>query len=756
MRYANDNGQLLLVVSQKEASVEEPAAKDLYQTGVVCLISKLNPVENDGFQLIANGLFRFTVSEFVDGPAFFGARGMQIQETPLIPSPRRDTLTQEVKGLAKAILSMASIPGGDALLKLFQQLDESGQIADLCATFLSMPVPLKQELLETIDVEQRLEKLLSQMIRERDRLQLHNEIQTKMMERISKDQRDHLLREQLRTIHDELGDESNINEDFTKKIEEAQLSPEAKKVATDELSRLAVVPRSSPEYHVIRTYLDWLCALPWEKRSAGDPKDFKLEEARRILDEDHFGLDKVKARVIQFLAVRKLKKDLKGPILCLLGPPGVGKTSMAKSIARALGRSFMRTSLGGVRDEAEIRGHRRTYIGALPGRLIQNLKRTGVKDPLLLLDEIDKVGSDFRGDPASALLEVLDPEQNHNFLDHYLDVPFDLSEIFFVTTANVAETIPGPLRDRLEIIEMSSYSRYEKLEITTRHIIPRLVEDHGLKAEQIEISRPVVELIIDHYTREAGVRNLSRELSQVCRAVAEKFASENPPEKVEVKAADLEEMLGPQKFFMEETAEKRGPGISTGLAWTPVGGEILHIEVSRLDGRGQLVMTGQLGDVMKESAQIGLSLLRSTWGKNFPFRFDRSDFHIHVPAGAIPKDGPSAGVALFLALESLVEGKSIDPKFACTGEITLQGHVLPVGGIKEKVLAAHRSGITTVCLPDRNRKDIVEIPPEVQKVMKFHFVKTIREVFPLVGLVGGPIDPLAAAQAATLAPAIKN
>ncbi len=755
VRYANDHGQLLLVVAQKDASIEEPVPADLFQTGVVCLISKLNPVENDGFQLIANGLFRYTVSEFVDGPHFFGARGMQIQEMHLGPSPRRDTLTQEIKGLAKAILSMASIPGGDSLLKLFQQLEDGGQIADLCSTFLNIPIATKQDLLETIDVEARLQKLLTQMIRERDKLQLHNEIQTKMMERISKDQRDHLLREQIRTIHDELGDEANLQDDFRKKIDEAKLSTEAKKVALEELSRLNVVPRSSPEYHVIRTYLDWLCALPWEKRSATDPTTLKLAEARAILDEDHYGLEKVKARVIQFLAVRKLKKDLKGPILCLLGPPGVGKTSMAKSIARALGRSFVRASLGGVRDEAEIRGHRRTYIGALPGRIIQNLKRTGVRDPLLLLDEIDKVGADFRGDPAAALLEVLDPEQNGNFLDHYLDVPFDLSEIFFVTTANVAETIPAALRDRLEIIEMSSYSSKEKAEITVRHIIPKLIEEHGLKTEQVTIPLPVISAVIEHYTREAGVRNLTRELSQICRATAEKFASELPPAKVTIEISDLDSMLGPPRFFIEEASERRGPGVTTGLAWTPVGGEILHIEVSRVEGRGQLILTGQLGDVMKESAQIGLSLIRSMWGKNFPFRFDRSDFHIHVPAGAIPKDGPSAGVALFLALESLVEGKAIDPKFALTGEVTLQGNVLPVGGIKEKILAAHRAGLTTVCLPERNRKDIAEIPTEVQKVMQFHFAKTVRDILPLVGLMGGPIDPLALQRNLTES-AIKN
>ncbi len=755
VRYANDHGQLLLVVAQKDASIEEPAPRDIYQTGVVCLISKLNPVENDGFQLIANGLFRFSVTEFVEGPDFFGARGLQIQEFNPAISPKRDTLTTEIKGLAKAILSMASIPGGDSLLKLFAQLEEGGQIADLCATFLNLPIAVKQDLLETVDVEVRLEKLLTQMIRERDKLQLYNEIQTKMMERISKDQRDHLLREQLRTIHDELGDESNLQNEFQKKLEAAKLPPEAKKVAQEELARLNVVPRSSPEYHVIRTYLDWLCSLPWEKRSATDTKDLSLEVARKILDEDHFGLEKVKSRVLQFLAVRKLKKDLKGPVLCLLGPPGVGKTSMARSIARALGRSFIRASLGGVRDEAEIRGHRRTYIGALPGRILQNLKRCGVKDPLLLLDEIDKVGADFRGDPAAALLEVLDPEQNHNFLDHYLDVPFDLSEIFFVTTANVLETIPAALRDRLEIIEMSSYTRNEKLEITLRHLIPRLVLEHGLTPEQLIIPKEVISEVIDSYTREAGVRNLSRELSQVCRAAAEKFASAHPPEKVSITVADLDVMLGPPRFFVEEAAGARRPGISTGLAWTPVGGEILHIEVSRVEGRGNLILTGQLGEVMKESAQIGLSLLRSWWGKNFPFKYERSDFHIHVPAGAIPKDGPSAGVALFLALESLVEGKAIDSKFAMTGEITLQGNILPVGGIKEKVLAAHRAGLTTLCLPERNRKDLPEIPEEIQKTIRFHFVKNIREVLPLVGLVGGPIDPLAAQRSITEA-VVKN
>jgi ATP-dependent Lon protease len=645
---------------------------------------------------------------------------------------RIDTLAIEIKQLGKSILTLAAVPGADALIKLFGQINDPDQIADLCCTFVNIPIPAKQELLETRSLERRLELLLGHMMKEKERLILQSEIQSKMMERLSKDQRDHLLREQLRTIHEELGDEGGATDDFAKRIEEANLSPEAKKAATDELARLNLVQRSSPEYHVIRTYLDWLIAVPWTKMSALDAA-INLEKAKQILDEDHYGIEKVKSRILQFLAVTKLKKDTKGPILCLLGPPGVGKTSLGKSIAKALNRTFIRTSLGGVRDEAEIRGHRRTYIGAMPGRIMQSIKRAGVKDPVMLLDEIDKIGSDFRGDPASALLEVLDPEQNHAFSDHYLDVPFDLSRVFFITTANQIETIPAPLRDRMEIIEMSSYTKAEKLEIALRHLIPRVLEDHGMTAEQVTIPRDTVELVIDGYTREAGVRNLTRELAHLCRAAAEQLAKENPVTHVNLTADQVETIMGPRKFFTERVEDRGRPGVVTGLAWTPVGGEILKIEVTRMEGKGNLILTGHLGDVMKESAQIALSLLRSN-ARGLPVRFDKTDFHIHVPSGAIPKDGPSAGVAIFLALASHIENKPVSELLAVTGEITLRGAVLPVGGIKEKVIAAQRAGIQTVILPDRNRGDLADVSPDVRNALTFHFVKDVGEVMKIAGL----------------------
>lgn len=733
IKEAQKHGDLLLVVTQRDGSKEEPLPADLYRIGVVCIISKVTESENDSYQMIANGLFRFEVQEFVDKETYLTAKGLQFADLSKTGS-RIETLASEVKTLGKSILTLAAVPGSDSLIKLFNQIQDPDQIADLCCTFVNIAISAKQELLETRSLEKRLELLLEHMLKEKERLVLQSEIQSKMMERLSKDQRDHLLREQLRTIHEELGDEANVNDDFGKRIEEAGLPAEAKKVAKDELNRLNLVQRSSPEYHVIRTYLEWLLNLPWQKLSSFDPSQIKLENARHILDEDHFGIEKVKKRILQFLAVTKLKQDMKGPILCLLGPPGVGKTSLGKSVAKALGRTFIRTSLGGVRDEAEIRGHRRTYIGAMPGRIMQSIKRAGIKDPVMLLDEIDKIGTDFRGDPASALLEVLDPEQNHAFVDHYLDVPFDLSRVFFITTANMVETIPSALRDRMEIIEMTSYSKAEKLEIAVKHLMPRLIEDHGIKPEQITLPPETIELVIDGYTREAGVRNLTRELAHLCRATAEMLAKENPEPHAAIIPDRVEEILGPRKFFTEVVENLHPPGVVTGLAWTPVGGEILKIEVTKMEGKGNLILTGHLGDVMKESAQIALSLLRSSGTRGSILRFDKIDFHIHVPSGAIPKDGPSAGVAIFLALASLTENRPVSSRIAITGEVTLRGTVLPVGGIKEKVIAAHRAGIEVVVLPERNRGDLFDVSQDVRNSLQFHYVKDVKAVQKIVGL----------------------
>lgn len=732
VRQAQRAGDLILVVAQKEGEKNDPDPADLYQVGVVCMIGKIVQSQPTTFQLVANSLFRFRITEFSQSQGYLSAVGEQLPDIVTPNRGRTETMANEVKKLGVKILSMLGIPGSENVVKLLTELESPEKIADLCCSFLSRPVGIKQAWLEDRDLENRLNTLLDEFVGEKEKISLQNEIQARVMARASKEQRNHYLREQLRTIHEELGEEAD-KEDLTKKIEEAKMPPEAEKVAKTEVNRLNHVPRSSPEYHVIRTYLDWLLALPWSKTSA---KTFTLSQARSVLDSDHFGLEKVKSRIGQFLAVRKLRADLRGPILCLVGPPGVGKTSLGRSIAKALGREFIRASLGGVRDEAEIRGHRRTYIGALPGRIIQSLKRCGTSDPVMLLDEIDKVGNDFRGDPASALLEVLDPEQNHAFVDHYLDVPFDLSKVFFITTANTLDTIPGPLRDRLEVVEIHGYSQAEKIEIAVRHLLPRLLDDHGMSATQVRISRPTLQAVVTDYTRESGVRNLTRQLAQVLRFAAEQLATEAPPPFVEYSPDLLDTILGPRKFFPENLDENPRPGIVTALAWTPVGGEILHVEVGRMEGKGLLTLTGQLGEVMKESAQIALSLLRSQWGDNPPFRFEKTDIHIHFPAGAVPKDGPSAGAALYLALASLLENRPVDPRIAVTGEITLRGQVLPVGGVKEKVLAAHRAGVKTVILPRLNQGDLREIPQEVRTQLRFQFVKDVKDILTIANLDG--------------------
>jgi len=731
VRHAQRSGDLLLVIAQKDGDRNDPGPADLHSIGVVCAVSKLLQAQPTTFQLVASSLFRFKVTEFQQRDGYLTAVGEQWPDL-VSPPQRAETLAHEVKKLGLKLLSLVSAPGSENLAKILSDLDSPEKIADLCCSFLSRPVAVKQKWLENRDLDDRLNLLLDELVAEKEKITLQNEIQARVMARASKDQRDHFLREQLRTIHEELGDE-NSKENLSKKIEEAGLSAEALKVARNEVSRLAHVPRSSPEYHVIRNYLDWLIALPWSKSSAGT---FSLEQARATLNADHYGLEKVKTRICQFLAVRKLRADLRGPILCLVGPPGVGKTSLGRSVAKALGREFVRASLGGVRDEAEIRGHRRTYIGALPGRILQSLKRCGTNDPVMLLDEIDKVGSDFRGDPASALLEVLDPEQNATFLDHYLDVPFDLSKTFFITTANTTDTIPSALRDRLEIVEIQGYSQAEKMEIALRHLLPRALSDHGMTPEQVRLPQETLEKVISDYTRESGVRGLTRHIAQILRSTAEKLASDTPPLFVDCLPEQLETILGPRRYFRDALDESPRPGVVTGLAWTPYGGETLHVEVGRMQGTGKLILTGKLGDVMKESAQVALSILRSQWGGEMPFNFDKTDLHIHFPAGAGPKDGPSAGSALYLALASLLEGQPVSPLLAVTGEITLRGQVLAVGGVKEKILAAHRAGVRAVILPRNNQGDLAEVPAEVRSQLRFHFVRDVSEILPLAGLRG--------------------
>ncbi|HEX15728.1 MAG TPA: endopeptidase La, partial [Deltaproteobacteria bacterium] len=587
----------------------------------------------------------------------------------------------------------------------------------------------KQEVLETLDLKARLNKVHFILTREVQILELGNKIQSQVKEDIDRAQREYYLREQLKAIKRELGevDEHTAEiKELKEKIEKAQMPEEARKAAEKELDRLSKMPPASAEYTVARTYLDWLIELPWAK-STEDNLD--IANAKKILDEDHYDLEKVKKRILEYLAVRKLKRDMKGPILCFVGPPGVGKTSLGRSIARAMGRKFIRISLGGIRDEAEIRGHRRTYVGALPGRIIQGIKRAGTNNPVFMLDEVDKIGTDFRGDPASALLEVLDPEQNHAFSDHYIDVPFDLSKVMFITTANILDTIPPALRDRMEVLELPGYSDDEKLMIAKRHLIPKQLEEHGLTPDDLEFEDEAILGIIHSYTREAGVRNLEREIAAICRAVA-KDVAEGKRGKVVVKKDMLHKFLGPEKYYPEVAERIFTPGIATGLAWTPTGGDIIFIEATKMKGEKGLTLTGQLGDVMKESAQAALSYVRSKakeLGIDEDF-YSKTDIHIHVPAGAIPKDGPSAGVAMFVALISLLTDRPVRSDVAMTGEITLRGQILPVGGIKEKVLAGRRAGIKTIILPKRNEKDLEELSDHVKEGLEFKFVQRMDEV----------------------------
>ena len=610
-----------------------------------------------------------------------------------------------------------------------KSIPEAGTLADMVASTINSVPEEKQKVLEIQDVKARLKEVTRLVNHQLSVLELGNKIQSQVKGDMDKSQKEYYLRQQLKAIKEELGesDETQVEiEEYRAKIAEKNLPDEARKEAERELDRLSRMHPSSAEYTVASTYLDWITALPWHEETE-DTVDIK--KAQKILDDDHYGLEKPKRRIIEYLAVRKLKPESKGPILCFAGPPGTGKTSLGQSIARALGRKFHRISLGGVRDEAEIRGHRRTYVGALPGRIIQGLRRAESKNPIFMLDEIDKVGSDFRGDPSSALLEVLDPEQNFSFTDHYLDVPFDLSKVMFITTANILDTIPPALRDRMEVLMLHGYTLDEKLKIANRYLIPRQRDEHGLKAKQIKFNQGAVKQIVTGYTREAGLRNLEREIANICRGVASKIAT-GKAKSVTIKVDDIHGYLGPIRFTSETKARVTTPGVATGLAWTPTGGELLFIEATAMKGKKGLTLTGQLGDVMKESATAALSFIRANAKKlkvDEDF-FDRHDLHIHVPAGAIPKDGPSAGVTMLTALISLMTNKTIHKDLAMTGEITLRGQVLPVGGIKEKVLAAHRAGIKEIVLPAWNQKDLEDVPPKVKKEIRFHFVDKMINV----------------------------
>jgi len=716
-----------LVVSKKSISDDGYSQEDLNVVGTSALILKMAKTEDNKAQLLVQGLGRFRVKEYVEGKPYLQARVEYIQEI--------DKKDKEVEALVSNLVSQFSrvaelSPGlPPEVVVMAKTIQEPGTLADMIASTINSTQEEKQAILEIFDVKKRLKEVTRLANYQLEILELGNKIQSQVKGDMDKRQREYYLREQLKAIKEELGEKDQTTveiDDYRAKIEEKNLPEEALKEAERELDRLARMHPSSAEYTVASTYLDWLTSLPWHD-STQDNLDIK--KARKILDQDHFGLVKVKKRILEYLAVRKLKPESKGPILCFAGPPGTGKTSLGRSIANALGRQFFRISLGGVRDEAEIRGHRRTYVGALPGRIIQGIRRSGSNNPVFMLDEIDKVGSDFRGDPSSALLEVLDPEQNFSFSDHYLDVPFDLSKVMFITTANILDTIPPALRDRMEVLRLLGYTLDEKIKIANRYLIPRQREAHGLKANQIAFTKGAVKHIIMGYTREAGLRNLEREIASVCRGVAAKIA-EGDETSVKIKVENISKYLGPVQIISEAKARTSTPGVAMGLAWTQTGGELLFIEATAMTGSKGLTLTGQLGDVMKESATAALSFIRtnaSSLGIPDDY-FQKHDIHIHVPAGAIPKDGPSAGVTMLTALTSLLSDKTIRKDLAMTGEITLRGQVLPVGGVKDKVLAAHRAGIKTLILPKWNEKDLEDIPREVQDKVEFHFVDKMKDV----------------------------
>jgi ATP-dependent Lon protease len=716
-------------VTQTLAEIEDPGITDVFPMGVEAEALKVMKVAPNRATLVARGLRRIRLLSLEDEDGLQWGNFEVVQETG-VDDVEAQGLALAVRDSGKQLISISSdIP--DEAAPLLDQIRHPGQLADVAASNIESSLAEKIELLNIVDVPSRLREVLLRLHRALESHKVKEQIDSTVRAEMGKHQREAMLRQRMRAIQEELGDseEDDDTGEFEERIVESGMPPEVEEVARKQLNRLRQIPTQSPEHTVTRTYLEWLVELPWDT-STEDHLD--LDRARRILDEDHYGLQKIKKRIIEYLAVRKLKPDKKGPILCLVGPPGVGKTSTGRSVARALGREFVRASLGGVRDEAEIRGHRRTYVGALPGRILQSIRRAGTRNPVFVLDEIDKLGSDFRGDPSSALLEVLDPEQNHLFSDHFLEVPFDLSQVLFFATANQIDPIPPALKDRLEVLEIPGYTRSEKLHIANRHLIPKQVEEHGLAAEQFPIQDEATLRIIDSYTREAGVRNLERELSSTIRAMAVRVAGGTDlPDAIE--AADLDEILGPVKFYPETAERTEIPGVATGLAWTPTGGEILFVEATRMRGKGNLILSGHLGDVMKESAQAALTFARAkadSLGLEPDF-FAKSDLHIHVPAGAIRKDGPSAGVTMVAALVSLVSNRCVHDDVTMTGEISLRGLVLPVGGIKEKVLAAHRAGLKRVILPERNRKDLVDVPQEIRDDLEIIFANNIEEVLKL-------------------------
>jgi len=724
------------LLAQKNPDVENPGPKDLYTVGTAASVLKVIRMPQGSVNVVVHGITRFKVVRFTGTKPYLKAR--------IKPLPVRVRNTKKLKALlvnvrntANHVISLsANVPEEAALL--LDNIQDPSALADFLAATLNISMAEKQALLEEPDAYKRLESISLALASQLEVLELSHKIQGQVRESIDKTQREYYLQEELKAIQAELGQEDRRTEEvreLQEKIKKAQMPKAVEIEATRELDRLTKTPMASPDYGVIRTYLDWICELPW----AIETEDrLAIDKARRVLNRDHYGLDKIKRRILEFLAVRKLNPGGKSPILCFAGPPGVGKTSLGKSIARAMGRKFVRISLGGIRDEADIRGHRRTYIGALPGRILQELRKCGAKNPVFMLDEMDKIGQDFRGDPASALLEVLDPEQNNSFTDHYLDQPFDLSDVMFIGTANYTEPIPPALTDRMEVLRLPGYTQNEKLHIAKKYLIGRQLKEHGLDKGRLTIKDETVLAIIDGYTREAGVRNLERMIGSVCRYIATQIA-EGTRRRATIRPGNLAEILGTKKFESEIALRTATPGVVTGLAWTPVGGEILFVEAAKMRGKGQLLLTGQIGDVMKESAQAAFSVIRSNaakWGLDAEL-FAKCDFHLHVPAGAVPKDGPSAGVAMFTALVSLLTDEPVRPDVAMTGEITLKGLVLPIGGLKEKVLAAKQAGISTVVAPQRNKRDVEDLPAEARRGMKFVYIAKADEVLKTVLVSGG-------------------
>ncbi|MDI7266691.1 MAG: endopeptidase La [Myxococcota bacterium] len=721
-----DRRRRIGVLAQRRSDIEDPYWNDLHAVGTIARVVKTVRTAQDSYRVILQGLGRFAVESHVQTEPFLIARARTVPDQ-VSDDVEIAALVSGLRDAAAELAGLATSFPKEVVLKT-ESLGDAGAVADLIAANVPGGIDDKQPVLEAFDQKARVRTTLRLVMRHVESLKVQNEITGMVRQEMGRTHRDHFLRQQLKAIREELGeggDDEDLD-DLRQRVEAAGMPEEPLRAARKQLARLKLMQSGAPEYTVSRTYVDWLIELPW---TACTEDRLDIPEARRILDEDHYDLEKVKKRILEHLAVRKLRPDRRGPILCFVGPPGVGKTSLGKSIARSLGRKFIRASLGGIRDEAEIRGHRRTYVGSLPGRILQGMKKAGTINPVFVLDEIDKLGADFRGDPAFALLEVLDPEQNHLFSDHYVEVPYDLSRAMFVGTANVVDTIPPPLLDRMEVIELPGYTRLEKHLIARHFLIPKQVAEHGLDGERLVFEDSAVDLIVESYTREAGVRNLEREVAAVCRAVAVRVAGGESEIRFTANAEAVREMLGPERFYRDVAERSAAAGVATGLAWTPTGGDIIFIEATRMGGSSNLQLTGHLGTVMKESAHAALSFVRSNCrrlGVPDDF-FDKHDIHIHVPSGAIPKDGPSAGITMMAAIVSLLRGKPLRPDVAMTGELTLRGRVLPVGGIREKVLAAHRAGIRRLILPRRNAQDLSEIPEEVRRDLDIRMVSTVTE-----------------------------